>query len=101
MANTLTDKINLLLNTKTNIQTAISECGISMPTGTPFSQYKNYIKQIYKLEDTTDTQDLLQMCDLVEELETSKYIEHTYNTAEIKEVENLIDYILEGGISSE
>lgn len=45
MANTLTDKINLILDTKTKIQVAITNCGVTMPPETTFNEYSNYIKK--------------------------------------------------------
>lgn len=97
MANTLTDKINLILDTKTKIQVAITNSGVAMPPETTFNKYSNYISKISKVSESTDIEDLLVICDLLKEIGVTEYIEHTYTEQEITEVESLIDYILEGG----
>ena len=59
MDKTLTDKLNLLINTKTKIQTAITEGGVTVPAELPFNDYDDLIRQLSQVSDTTSTQDLL------------------------------------------
>lgn len=94
MDSTLEYKLSLLINTKVKIQNAITESGVTVPADLPFNDYADLIKQLSQITDTTDTQDILVMADLMVELGNIPFIEHTYTTEEIQEVENLVNSII-------
>lgn len=99
---TLTHKLNLLIDTKTKIQTAITDCGVTVPADLPFNDYDDLIRQISTITDTTSTQDILVMVDMMVELGNIPFVEHTYTEGEISEVENFLDKLIgEGGSVSE
>lgn len=102
MDKTLTDKLNLLINTKTKIQTAITEGGVTVPAELPFNDYDDLIRQLSQVSDTTSTQDLLVLADMMVEIGNVPFIEHTYTEEEISEIEQFMDKLLgEGGSVSE
>lgn len=100
MDSTLTQKLNLLIDTKTKIQNAITEGGVTVPASLPFNDYADLIRQLSTITDTTTTQDILVMADIMEELGEIPFVEHTYTAEEIDEVTNLLNKII-GEVSNE
>lgn len=94
MANTTQDKLALLLRTKSNIKNAIILNGVSVPADTPFSGYPDLIDLIADQPETTTVNDLMEMCDLYEDLYNGKYVEHTYTQTEQDNLVNLVDSII-------
>lgn len=94
MANTTQDKLALLLRTKSNIKNAIILNGVSVPANTPFSGYPDLIDLIAEQPETTTTNDLMEICDLYEDLYNGKYIEHTYTQTEQEYLVNFLDNII-------
>lgn len=94
MANTTQDKLSLLLRTKTNIKNAIILNNVPVPADTPFSDYPDLIDLIVEQPETTTTEDLMEMCDLYEDLYNGKYVEHTYTQTEQDNLVSLVDSII-------
>lgn len=97
MANTTSDKLSRLLNTKAKIKNAIVSAGITIPDGTVFNDYSDYINLIPTgVEETTPLEDLMVIVDQYYEIEDGLYTEHTYTQEEQQELLNLVDLILGG-----
>ena len=97
MANTTSDKLSRLLNTKAKIKNAIVSAGITIPAGTVFNDYSDYISLIPTgVEETTPLEDLMVIVDQYYEIEDGLYVEHTYTQEEQQELLDLVDLILEG-----
>lgn len=98
---TTQQRLSLLINNKNDIKVAIEEQGVEVPTNTPLSGYGDLIRLIGDVPETSDIQDILMMCDIVEDLGIRPYVEHTYTQDDITELENLVNLIVEGGINNE
>lgn len=90
------NKLKKLMNTKIKIRTAIVESGVNMPSQIKFNEFDQYIKKIKTIEDTTDTQDLMLICDMLIELKEGTYKESEYTEDEIIELNKILDLIVEG-----
>ena len=94
---TIQDKLNKLINTKSSIRNKIIEMGVTIPGSTPFQDYPDFIALITEIEETTTDQDLLQMCDVLTFIGTGLYENKVYTEDEIQEVKDLLNLIVDGG----
>lgn len=98
---TIEDKLSELINTKSGIRNKIIEMGVNIPGSEPFKKYPDYIALIKEIEETTDDQDLLQMCDVLTYIGSGNYENKVYTDEEIQNVKDYLDFIIEGGNSDE
>lgn len=98
MANTTTDKLRQLQNTKIKIKNAIASQGIDMPTATTFNDYSDFIEQIGTAAPTSSTRDLMMLADYYENLMHGEYVHDNYTDEDDMRVENLVNLIVEGEV---
>ena len=94
--NTTQDKLELLVNTKRQIRNKIFEKGVVIPSDSPFSTYPSYIAEIDSSVETSSDLDIMQTFDICEDFCNGKYRNVVYTQAQIDEVNDLLDKILEG-----
>lgn len=96
------DNLTKLLNTKNAIRQKIISLGVDVPIDTPFGKYSDFIEQIThaEFEETTTDQDLLQLIDLYYYLGSAEYEDHTYTDKELQKVNDLLNKIVDGPIST-
>lgn len=93
---TTADKLGQLIRSKAAIRTAIISSGVDIPSTEPFKNYAYFIEQIATIPETTPIQDVLCMCDIINDLGIRAYEEYIYTAEDIIKLENLVNLIVEG-----